>query len=49
MEGILLETMFDLPDMVGIEEVVINREVVDDGGKPLFIYAERQDDVETSA
>jgi len=49
MENILLETMFDLPDMVGIEEVVINREVVEDGGKPLFIYAERQDDVETSA
>jgi ATP-dependent Clp protease ATP-binding subunit ClpX len=49
MEGILLDTMFDLPDMMGIEEVVINREVADDNGKPLFIYAERQDDVETSA
>jgi ATP-dependent Clp protease ATP-binding subunit ClpX len=49
MENILLETMFDLPEMLGIEEVVINREVVDDNGKPLFIYAERQDDVETSA
>jgi ATP-dependent Clp protease ATP-binding subunit ClpX len=49
MENILLETMFDLPEMLGLEEVVINREVVDDNGKPLFIYAERQDDVETSA
>jgi ATP-dependent Clp protease ATP-binding subunit ClpX len=49
MENILLNTMFDLPDMMGIEEVVINREVAEDNGKPLFIYAERQDDVETSA
>jgi len=49
MENILLDTMFDLPDMMGIEEVVINREVADDNGKPLFIYSERQDDVETSA
>ncbi len=49
MENILLETMFDLPEMLAIEEVVINREVVEDEGKPLFIYAERQGDVETSA
>jgi ATP-dependent Clp protease ATP-binding subunit ClpX len=49
MENILLDTMFELPDMMGIEEVVINREVADDNGKPLFIYSERQDDVETSA
>ena len=49
MENILLDTMFDLPDMLGIEEVVINREVADVNGKPLFIYAERKEEVETSA
>ena len=49
MENILLDTMFDLPDMLGIEEVVINREVADGNGKPLFIYSERKDEVETSA
>ena len=49
MENILLDTMFDLPDMLGIEEVVINREVADGNGKPLLIYAERKDEVETSA
>jgi ATP-dependent Clp protease ATP-binding subunit ClpX len=49
MENILLDTMFDLPDMLGIEEVVINREVAHANGKPLFIYAERKDEVETSA
>ncbi|MCB2099939.1 MAG: AAA family ATPase, partial [Rhodobacterales bacterium] len=49
MEGILLDTMFDLPALEGVEEVVVNREVVDDQAKPLYIYAERREDVESSA
>jgi len=49
MENILLETMFELPGLDGVEEVVINREVVDDSAKPLYIYAERADEVESSA
>ena len=49
MENILLDPMFDLPDMMGIEEVVINREVAEDKGKPLFIYAERKNEMDTSA
>ncbi|MDH5772512.1 MAG: ATP-dependent Clp protease ATP-binding subunit ClpX [Rhodospirillaceae bacterium] len=49
MEGILLETMFDLPGLDGVEEVVINREVVAEGAKPLYIYADRADEVESTA
>jgi len=49
MESILLETMFDLPGMDAVEEVVINRDVAEDFAKPLFIYADRRDDVGTSA
>ncbi|HEY9080010.1 ATP-dependent Clp protease ATP-binding subunit ClpX [Magnetovibrio sp.] len=49
MEGILLDTMFDLPGLDGVEEVVINREVVGEGAKPLFIYADRTEEVESSA
>jgi len=49
MENILLDTMFELPGLEGVEEVVINREVVDDGATPLYIYADRRDEVETSA
>jgi ATP-dependent Clp protease ATP-binding subunit ClpX len=41
MESILLETMFDLPAMEGVEEVVISREVVEGHAKPLLIYADR--------
>ena len=49
MEGILLDTMFDLPSLDGVEEVIINREVVDGRAKPLQIYADRQSDLGTSA
>jgi len=49
MEGILLDTMFDLPSLDGVEEIIINREVVDGRAKPLHIYADRQSDVGTSA
>jgi ATP-dependent Clp protease ATP-binding subunit ClpX len=45
LEGILLDTMFELPSLEGVEEVVINREVVDHGSQPLMIYAEREDEV----
>ncbi|MFP6758224.1 MAG: ATP-dependent Clp protease ATP-binding subunit ClpX [Alphaproteobacteria bacterium] len=49
MEGILLDTMFDLPGLDGVEEVVINREVVEGRASPLHIYADRKDDVESTA
>src|ERR1700731_1052131 len=43
MEGILLDTMFDLPSLEGVEEVVISREVVEGSARPLYIYADRSD------
>ncbi|HET8729345.1 MAG TPA: ATP-dependent Clp protease ATP-binding subunit ClpX [Alphaproteobacteria bacterium] len=49
MEAILLEPMFDLPGMDGVEEIVINREVVEGRSKPLLIYAEKRGDVAPSA
>jgi len=49
MESILLETMFDLPGLEGVEEVVINREVADEQANPLFIYADRRGDVGSTA
>ncbi|MBB5751114.1 ATP-dependent Clp protease ATP-binding subunit ClpX [Prosthecomicrobium pneumaticum] len=44
MEAILLETMFDLPGLDGVQEVVISGEVVEGKARPLYIYAERQDE-----
>jgi ATP-dependent protease Clp ATPase subunit len=43
MEGLLLDTMFDLPSLEGVEEVVISKEVVEGAARPLYIYADRAD------
>jgi ATP-dependent Clp protease ATP-binding subunit ClpX len=43
MESILLDTMFDLPGLQGVEEVVISKQVVDGNAPPLYIYADRSD------
>ncbi|MCG8441609.1 MAG: ATP-dependent Clp protease ATP-binding subunit ClpX, partial [Caulobacterales bacterium] len=42
LESVLLETMFDLPSLEGVEEVVVNAEVVEGRASPLMIYAERR-------
>jgi len=43
LEGILLDPMYDLPTIENVEEIVINGDVVDGTGQPLYIYADRQD------
>jgi ATP-dependent Clp protease ATP-binding subunit ClpX len=42
MESILLETMFELPTYQGVEEVVVNAEVVEGRAQPLMIYGEKR-------
>ena len=42
LEGILLETMFELPTFDGVEEVVVNAEVIEGRAQPLLIYAEKK-------
>ena len=49
MEAILLDPMYDLPGLDGVEELVINSEVVEGRARPLHIYSDRRDDVGTSA
>ena len=49
MEGILLDSMFDLPGLRGVEQVVVNGEVVEGRARPLFIYSDKRGDVESSA
>src|SRR6187549_765875 len=50
MEGILLDTMFDLPSLDGVEEVVISEEVVNNkDARPLYIYSERKKEETTAA
>ncbi|PRX31964.1 ATP-dependent Clp protease ATP-binding subunit ClpX [Meinhardsimonia xiamenensis] len=42
MEDILLDTMFELPGMEGVEEVVVNEEAVTSDAQPLLIYADQK-------
>jgi ATP-dependent Clp protease ATP-binding subunit ClpX len=43
LEGVLLDTMYELPTYDGVEEVVVNAEVIEGRAQPLIIYAERRD------
>ena len=39
IEEVLLETMFDLPSIEGVDEVILNKEVINGNTKPLMIYS----------
>jgi ATP-dependent protease Clp ATPase subunit len=39
MEAILLDSMFDLPSLEGVKEVVISHQVVDGTASPLYMYS----------
>src|ERR1043166_2190474 len=41
MEGILLETMFELPIMNGVQEVVLTADVVEGRSRPLYTYSDK--------
>ena len=49
MEGILLETMFELPGLEGVQEVVISDDVVAGTARPLYIYSDRKDAEESAS
>ena len=49
MEGILLETMFELPTLNGVQEVVITSDVVDGRSRPLYTYSEKAQARESNA
>jgi len=49
MESILLDTMFELPALEGVREVVISDEVVQGNARPLYIYAEREKEKDSAA
>ncbi len=49
MEDILLDTMFDLPGLENVDEVVVNEEAVGPDAEPLMIYSDSADKEEASA
>ena len=49
LENILLDTMYKLPVLEGLEEVVINADVVNGKREPYFVYSDKKNKVDTSA
>ena len=45
METVVLDTMYDLPSLDGVEEVVINREVIEGRAQPLYVHGERKEGI----
>lgn len=41
MEAVLLDTMFDLPGLDAVREVVVNEDAIDGSAAPLMIYADQ--------
>ncbi|WP_265570884.1 ATP-dependent Clp protease ATP-binding subunit ClpX [Sphingomicrobium nitratireducens] len=44
LEGILLDTMFDLPSMEGVDEVHIDADVIEGRKEPVRVYAKKGED-----
>ena len=38
----LLDTMFELPDMDDVEKVVVSKATVDDGKQPVFVHSDKK-------
>ncbi len=49
LEAILLDTMYDLPGMDTVEQVVISPETIEGKAGPLLIHAERGEKTSASA
>jgi ATP-dependent Clp protease ATP-binding subunit ClpX len=43
MENILLDTMFDLPSMEGVDEVMIDKDVVAGTKEPVRVYTSKEE------
>ena len=42
LEAALLDIMYDLPTLEGVEKVVVDEGTIDEGARPLLIYADQQ-------
>ncbi|MEM8740411.1 MAG: ATP-dependent Clp protease ATP-binding subunit ClpX, partial [Pseudomonadota bacterium] len=43
LENVLLDMMFELPGMKGVEEVVVGEDAINGSAKPILVYADRKD------
>lgn len=48
IENLLLDTMYDLPDLDDVEEVIVNKETVEKNEKPVFVHSKEKKKKKTS-
>ena len=48
IEKVLIDNMFDLPDMENVEEVIVNKDVVEKNKSPLIMFSDNQKKVKSS-
>ena len=41
-ENLLLDTMFELPDMEGIQEVHVNKDTVEENKPPVYVFSDKK-------
>ena len=49
MENLLLDTMFDLPDLENVEGVVIKEEMVMDSKPPVYVHSDKKKKAKSSS
>ncbi len=42
IERALLDTMYELPSLDGVKKIIVDKAVIEDGTRPLFVYEETQ-------
>ncbi|MCI0406829.1 MAG: ATP-dependent Clp protease ATP-binding subunit ClpX, partial [candidate division Zixibacteria bacterium] len=42
MEGLLLNTMYELPDKEDIQEVIVSEDTVQDSKQPVYVFADKK-------
>ena len=48
IEKVLIDNMFDLPDMENVEEVIVNKDVVEKDKSPLIMFSDNQKKIKSS-
>jgi ATP-dependent Clp protease ATP-binding subunit ClpX len=42
LENLLIDTMYEIPDMQDVEEVVVNEDTVKEGKKPVYVHSDKK-------
>lgn len=49
LEGILLDTMFELPSLEGVSEIIVDKDVAEGKKEPVRVFAQKEKDASPGA